>query len=68
MSDDEIKAQDLVKCDEIDKAIAIYQRLEPVSARVLNIIGVLYSEKKGDYNFSINYHQRALKIQEEVHT
>jgi tetratricopeptide (TPR) repeat protein len=67
MSDDEIKAQDLVKCDEIDKAIAIYQRLEPVSARVLNIIGVLYSEKKGDYNSAINYYERALKIQEEVY-
>jgi len=67
MSDDEIKAQDLIKCGEIDEAIAIYQSIEPASARILNIIGVLYSEKKGDYNSAINYYERALKIQEEVY-
>jgi tetratricopeptide (TPR) repeat protein len=67
MSDDEIKAQHLVKCGKIDEAIAIYQRLKPVSVRVLNIIGVLYSDKKGDYNSAINYYERVLQIQEEVH-
>ncbi len=67
MSDDEIKAQHLVKCGEIDEAIASYQRLKPVSVRVLNIIGVLYSDKKGDYNSAINYYERVLQIQEEVH-
>jgi tetratricopeptide (TPR) repeat protein len=67
MSDDVIKAQDLVKRGEIDEAISIYQSMEPVSARVLNIIGVLFSEKKGDYKSAINYYERALQIQEEVH-
>ncbi len=66
MSDDEIKAQDLIKRGEIDKVIAYYERLEPVSARVLSIIGVLYAEQKGDYNSAINCYERALKIQEEV--
>jgi len=67
MSDDVIKAQDLVKRGEIDEAISIYQSMEPVSASVLNIIGVLFSEKKGDYKSAINYYERALQIQEEVH-
>jgi tetratricopeptide (TPR) repeat protein len=67
MSDDEIKAQDLVKRGEIDEAISIYQHLEPISARILSIIGVLFSEKKGDYKSAINYYQRALKIQQEVY-
>jgi tetratricopeptide (TPR) repeat protein len=67
MSDNEIKAEDLVKRGEIDEAITIYQSMEPVSAHVLNIIGVLYSEQKGDYNSAINCYERALQIQEEVH-
>jgi tetratricopeptide (TPR) repeat protein len=67
MSDNEIKAQDLVNRGEIDEAITIYQSMEPVSAHVLNIIGVLYAEQKGDYNSAINYYERALQIQEEVH-
>ncbi len=68
MSDDEIQAQDLVKHGEIDEAIAIYQRLKPDSARVLNIIGGLYLEKKGDYDSAINYYEKALQIQEKVYT
>ncbi len=65
--DDEIQAQDFVKHGEIDQAIAIYQRVKPVSARVLNSIGILYCERKGDYDSAINYYKKALQIQEEVH-
>jgi tetratricopeptide (TPR) repeat protein len=66
MSDAEIQAQDLVKRGQIDEAITIYQRLKPDSARVLNTIGMLYSEQKGDYDSAINYYEQALQIQEEV--
>jgi len=58
----------LVEHGQIDEAIVIYQRLKPVSARVLNIIGVLYCEKKADYDSAINYYKKALQIQEEVYT
>ncbi len=66
ISDDEIQAQDFVKHGEIDQAIAIYHRVKPVSARVLNSIGILYCERKGDYDSAINYYKKALQIQEEV--
>jgi len=67
MCDDEIQAQNFVKRGEIDEAIAIYQRLKPDSVRVLNIIGRLYAEKKGDYHSAINYYKKALQIQEKVY-
>jgi hypothetical protein len=34
--------------------------------RILNAIGVLYIEKKGDYHTAINYYNMALQIQEKV--
>jgi tetratricopeptide (TPR) repeat protein len=67
MPDDEIQAEDLVKCGKIDKAIVIYQQLKPDSARVFNIIGRLYAEKKGDFDHAISYHRKALQIQEAVY-
>jgi lipoprotein NlpI len=66
MSDDEVQAQDLVKCGKIDEAIVIYQQLKPDSARVFNIIGMLYADGKGDYNRAIDSYEKALQIQEEV--
>jgi tetratricopeptide (TPR) repeat protein len=63
--DEEVQAQRLIQRGEIDKAITIYQRLE-TDPRILNIIGLLYAEKKGDYDTAINYYKRALKIQEKV--
>jgi hypothetical protein len=66
MSKEELQAQDLVECDEIDQAIATYQQLKPKSARILRIIGVLYAEKKGDHHTAINYYNMALQIEEKV--
>jgi tetratricopeptide (TPR) repeat protein len=63
--DEEVQAQRLIQRGEIDKAITIYERLE-ADPRILNIIGLLYSEKKGDYDTAINYYKKALKIQEKV--
>jgi len=63
--DYEVQAQGLIQRGEIDKAITIYQRLES-NPRILNTIGMLYAEKKGDYDTAINYYKRALKIQEKV--
>ncbi len=67
ISDEELQAQDLVERGEIDQAIAIYQQLKPESAHIFYTIGVLYAEKKGDYDLGINYYKQALKIQEEVY-
>ncbi len=63
--DEEVQAQRLIQRGEIDKAITIYERLE-TDPRILNIIGLLYAEKKGDYDTAINYYKRALKLQEKV--
>ncbi|CAF0951744.1 unnamed protein product [Rotaria sordida] len=65
ISSEEIKAQDLLKHGKIDQGIAIYQCLKPESARILNIIGILYATKKDDYHSAIIYYYKALKIQEK---
>ena len=44
----------------------IYQRIEPTNPRILNTIGQLFGERKGDFNNAVQYHTRALKLQEEV--
>lgn len=66
MSDEEIQAQDLVIHGEIDDALTIYQRLEPESVRILNIIGDLYVEKKGNFERAMIYYGKALELQEKV--
>lgn len=66
VSDEEIKAQDLIKNGQINEAIAIYQSLKPYSSRTLHLLGVLFTEKKGDYQSAINYYKQAIQMQEEV--
>ena len=66
MSDKELQAQDLVKRGEIDQAITIYHQLKPESACIFRITGVLYAEKKGDYDLAISCYEQALQMQEEV--
>jgi tetratricopeptide (TPR) repeat protein len=63
ISDEDIQAQDLLKRGKIHQALAIYQQLEPDSPRILNSIGELYAEKKGEYDLAINYHEQALQLQ-----
>jgi tetratricopeptide (TPR) repeat protein len=63
---DEMRAQELVERGQIDEAIAIYQRSAPESARTFYNIGILYADKKGDYDSAIKYYKKALKIQEKV--
>ncbi|CAF4541955.1 unnamed protein product [Rotaria sp. Silwood1] len=63
---EEIKAQKCVEKGDIDRALAIYQRIRPVTARVLNAMGQLCAEKKEDYNYALQCHTKALKMQEEV--
>jgi tetratricopeptide (TPR) repeat protein len=67
ISDDEKQALKYVKCGQIDEAINTYERLTPDSPRILSIIGVLYCDKKGDYDSAIHYFKRALDIQEKVY-
>jgi uncharacterized protein HemY len=67
ISDDEKQAIEHVKCGQIDKAIEIYQCIKPDSPRILDTIGVLYIEKKGDFGSAIKYFQKALSIQEKVY-
>ena len=51
---------------EIDLALVAYQRIKPPTARVLNAMGQLCAEKKGDYDYALQCHTQALKMQEEV--
>lgn len=62
ISAEEITAQDLVSRGEIDQAIAIYQQLEPRSARVFCIIGMLYTDVKGSHELAISYYEQALDM------
>ncbi len=66
LSPEETKAQRYVARGEIDRALAVYQRIKPANARVLNAIGNLCADKKGDYHYALKCHTQALKIQEEV--
>jgi tetratricopeptide (TPR) repeat protein len=40
--------------------------MKPESARIFNIIGALYAENIGNYDLAIEYHEKALNIQEMV--
>jgi tetratricopeptide (TPR) repeat protein len=40
--------------------------LTPESARIFHTIGLLYAEKKGDYDSAIKYFKKALRVQEKV--
>ncbi len=51
---------------EIDLALVAYMRIKPVTPRILNAMGKLSSEKKGDYQYALQCHLQALKMQEEV--
>lgn len=59
-------AEDLVEQGEIDQAIAIYQQLQPQSARIFHAIGMLYTNKIGNYELAISCFEEALHIQEKV--
>jgi hypothetical protein len=63
---DEMKAQKYAERGEIERALAAYQRIKPVTARILNAIGQLSAEKKRDYIYAVQCHTEALKMQEEV--
>jgi hypothetical protein len=61
-----MKAQKYVDREEIDLALIVYRRIQPVTARVLNAMGQLCADRKGDYDYALQCHKQALKIQEEV--
>lgn len=65
-SDEEMKAQDLIKRGEIDQAIAIYQQIETKSARVFFSVGILYADERGSYELAISCFEQALRMQEQV--
>ena len=55
-----------VKRNEIAQTLISYQHMKPRTVQVLNTIGQIYAEKKGDYDSAINYYKEAIRIQEEV--
>jgi hypothetical protein len=63
---EEAKARKHVQKGEIDLAIVTYQRIKPPTARVLNAMGQLCAERKGDYDYALQCHKQALEIQEKV--
>ena len=66
ISAEERQAEKHLEDGNVDLALIAYHRLQPVTARILNAIGRLCAEKKGDYNYALQCHSRALKMQEEV--
>ena len=66
LTNEEIKAQEYIERGEIDRAIAIYQQLEPPSARVFLLIGMLYANNKGNFELAVSYYEQALHMQEKV--
>ncbi|CAF1612815.1 unnamed protein product [Rotaria magnacalcarata] len=63
---EEIKAQKCIEKGEIDRALAIYQRIQPVTPRILNAIGQICADRKEDYKHALQCHIKALKMQEEA--
>ncbi|CAF2782598.1 unnamed protein product [Rotaria sp. Silwood2] len=61
---EEIKAQKYAEQGDIDMALIVYQRIQPVTVRVLNAMGQLSANRKGDYDYALQCHQQALKLQE----
>ena len=66
ISEEEMTAQEYIERGEIDQAIAIYQQLEPPSARVFLLIGMLYANNKENFELAISYYEQALHMQEKV--
>ncbi|CAF0972875.1 unnamed protein product [Rotaria sordida] len=66
VNDDELEAQKHLERGEIDLVLVAYRRIHPVSARILNIMGRLSAEKKKDYDYALECHTQALKIQEQT--
>ncbi len=61
-----MKAKRCAERGEIDKALAAYRHIEPTTPRILNAMGQLAATRKGDFDYAIKCHTRALKMQEEV--
>lgn len=66
MSSVELVAHDLIEQGEIDQAIAIYEQIQPKSAHVFRTIGMLYADRKGNYEVAISCFEQALQLQEKV--
>ena len=66
MSSVEMAAQDLIEQGEIDQAIAIYEQLQPQSAQIFRTIGMLYADRKGNYELAVSCFEQALQLQENV--
>lgn len=47
-------------------AIVTYRRIEPTTPRILNTIGQLCADRKGDYEYALQCFKQALKMQEKV--
>ncbi len=47
-------------------ALVAYRHIQPVTARILNIMGQLCADRKGDYDYALQCHKQALKMQEKV--
>lgn len=63
---DESEAKKHLEQGNVDLALIAYKRIQPVSARILNIIGRLSAERKWDYDYAFQCHCQALQMQEQV--
>jgi tetratricopeptide (TPR) repeat protein len=67
LSKEEKQAQKLVQHGKVDQALGLYQRVRNHSPHLLNTMGHLYGNRKGDYNSAVKYYKQAMKIQEKVY-
>jgi tetratricopeptide (TPR) repeat protein len=61
-----MQAQEHLARSEVDLALAAYRRIQPVSPRILNLIGQIYTEQQNDNEHALECHMQALKMQEKV--
>ena len=63
---DQTQLNEYLKRNEIEQALTFYQHMKPRTVQLLNTIGQIYAEKKGDYDSAINYYKEAIRMQEAV--
>jgi tetratricopeptide (TPR) repeat protein len=66
ISADELQARKLWNSGDIDQAITIYDKVRPVSARILKLLGQLFADEKHDYFNAIKSYRQALQLEEQV--
>ncbi len=63
---EEMKAKKYAEKGDVDLALVTYRHIKPVTARILNAMGQLCADRKGDHEYALQCFKQALKMQEKV--